>query len=241
MSRRVRSARRAEVRYTRITMDPGPRIVASWLWAVVNPQIEHCGYERDLLATTLTFRAHNQAFERLKPLRQALLPEGRQIFDDLRGEIPEYDKAVGRHDQTLNELHRRAAKLFDVLVSGPDLERSLAQRLREPANAGVLEQSVDTTEEIAEVTRYIAAYIVNDLNELPQDYSLSRLWNSSLRELKKMAPTDLARALHDEREEFKHVLDETETCLATLRKGWSRKYDIPVAYVPGIRFEASPD
>src|SRR5687767_3759810 len=54
----------------------GPRVVAGWIYAVLSPQIVHCEDEYELLASTLTFRPHRRQFERLKPLRRALLPEG---------------------------------------------------------------------------------------------------------------------------------------------------------------------
>src|ERR671934_54802 len=98
-------------------------VVASWMWGVFAPQIEHCNYELQVLERTLTFRANTRIFERLAPLRSALLPEGQHIFDDMRGELPEYDRLVTMHDGALAELLRRAQALYDALVASDEFRR----------------------------------------------------------------------------------------------------------------------
>ena len=204
-------------------MDLGPRVVASWIWEVLNPQIAQCEYESEILERTLTFRAYNEAFERLTPLGQALLPEGRVIFEDIRGDVPEYDALMAGHDQALGELLHCARTLYQALLTSADFRLTI-NRIN------------PTPEDADEALRYLASYVVNDLGELNRaDSTFAAVWNGLRATLVVEAKsTGLVAPLAESRGRFAKVVVDTRGALAALRKQWSRKYDIPAAYVAGI-------
>ncbi len=217
----------------------GPRIVASRIYAVLNPQIDHCEYEADLLGRSLTFRHFNRDFEHLKPLRWPLLPEGRVVYDDLRGEESDYDEAVDRHDHSLDELRSRAIDLYEALVEeGGDFSLTVERVVAEMRTEGCH----GLPEGHREWLGNLAAHVVNDLRgDLPPEYLTAAVWNRAHVALKSSAPPEFVRRLDEARRAFAGVAEITRQQLVAIRRKWSRQYDIPVAPVPGVSIEASAD
>lgn len=206
-------------------MDLGREVIASWIWEVVNPQIAQCDYASSLLERTLTFRPHEEGFERLQPLGDVLSPEGRVIFEDIEGDIPEYDDAIARHDEALERLRDRALALYRALIDS-DAFRAAVDR----ANPAPLDRDAE------EVTRYFASYVVNQIGDMTRvDSIFADAWNAARDELGAIAATTtLVAPLSEQRAEFSRVVLDTRARLAALRKQWSRKYDIPAAPVRRI-------
>ena len=208
------------------------RIVASWIWLVFNPQIEHCEAELVLLAQTLTFRARNKRFERLKPLSEALLPDGQTVFDDMRGDVPEYDAIVAKHDGALADLLEAAAKLFVTLNRHQPFREQIAAARSEfvkaagPGKADAL-HGVQQSE-------LVAWEIENVINGLDGDLPLgsridAELWNGEHDRLKGLAAGAELTNLSESRARFFRATTATRDDLKSLRKKLSRDLDIPVA------------
>jgi len=210
--------------------EPGRRVVASWLWYVVNPQIEHCAYEDELLSRTLTFRQHDGKFERLKPLRQALSPDGRQIFDDICEDLPDYKAIVKDHDDGLAALQQRAVELFNFCLANDTFQAAFnasATAIGE-ADRRILKQR-------------IAEHVVNGIHELGSEYDTADLWNHNRDRFIAAVEPQWRVFRYDVVEPFKHAVRATIGRLRSQRKEWSRKFDIPVAPTPGLTLEALAD
>jgi len=214
----------------------GRQVVASWIWMVLNPQLDHCEYELELLGRTLTFRHHDRAFERLQPLRNALIGAGRATYDDMLGEIEAYDSAVRSHDEALANLVAAARAVYDELARQQAFASVVATcSIRE----GPRESPV-STEQLVIWQRTLAAHVVNDPPNLDETYgAVAAMWNACSAELKDAVPPSLAKALRESRTQFADAVATTSRVLVSLRKEWSRTLDIPVA--PGAMIEAPAD
>jgi len=218
-------------------MDPAaaialvPKSVAeSWVWYVFNPQIEHCAQEHEILPRTLTFRYGTRKFERLLSMRDALLPAGRAVFDDMRGELQDYDELVDRHDGSLKSLHAVAGMLYQWLLDSAEFRSEIDELLAQwKGRSRLLPQSVDGDPMIV---AYEAERVVNDLGpNVEPNYIDHELWNSAHERLKSHAPAELI----SERDRMKRVLSEAvdgaRHGLIQLRRQISRTLDIPVVPV----------
>jgi len=215
-------------------------VIESWLWDVVNPQIDHCEDELKLLEKTLTFRQHDRNFERLRPLREALVRGGRDVFDDIRGEIREYDRVVDTHDEALGAVLQVARRVFDQLIVDPGFAKLVAEslgRLKKARTRGLPESK----EHIIKWRRQLAAHVVNGIDvQIDREVSdFAPVWNECSDALKAAVPGQEADALMRERNKFVAAAAETLFGLRALRKEWSRLLNIPVA--PDVGIEASSD
>jgi len=219
---------------------PPINVVRSWIWEVFTPQLDHLRYELEVLGKTLSFQPHSGTFERLLPLRDALQRDEQHVFNDLRGDLPEYDRLVDRHDTALDSLRTRADALFVALTKSDAFRACFHSALSELRAEGSehLPSPQDETTWLA----YIAADVVNDLPpDLPARYSDFELWNRAADRFKNAAPSSLRQQLSAERNRFGATAREAHQELFALRKGLSRKYDVPVAPILGRAVESALD
>jgi hypothetical protein len=214
--------------------------VRSWIWDVFTPQIEHLRWEREVLAKSLTFVSARRGFEGLAPLRNALMPDGQQIYDDLHGDLPDYDRLARRHDAALEALRQRAETLHSHLVESADFRDVLRRIIEELRSEGGEHLPASPGE--SDWIRYLAENVVNDLStDLPRDRFGWRVWNRGAPQLKAAARREESEGLLSERARFAKIADETHERLFALRKKLSREYDIPVVPVRGAHLEGALD
>jgi hypothetical protein len=197
---------------------------------VLSPQIEHLDNERALLERTLTFRSETSTFERLLPLQAALFPEARHVFEDLHGELPQYDQLVADHDQQLGRLLKHARELFSALLGHVPFTETFQRVLDEAALVSGV--SIPQPSDHDMWLRWIAADVVNDLAaDLPPQYSDWYLWNHGAVRFKAAAPAELLLNVGAARAEFAQTVSAVRSGVFGIRKRLSRQYDVPV--VPG--------
>ena len=215
------------------------KVIQSWIWDVFTPQIDHLRYEQHVLAQSLTFRSPRR-FERLLPLRDGLMSDGQHVFDDLQGDVPEYDRLVREHDSALEALRARAEALYSELERSVSFRSSVHEILEE---LRAKRERVPRVDEEPDWVRYLAADVVNDLrHDLPADHSEWPVWNRGADRLKREAPRELRTALVEERARFAATAKAALDRLFALRKSLSREYDIPVVPpVTGAHVEGALD
>src|SRR3990172_1868561 len=215
------------------------KVIQSWIWDVFTPQIDHLRYEQHVLAQSLTFRSPRR-FERLLPLRDGLMSDGQHVFDDLQGDVPEYDRLVVEHDRALEALRARAEALYSELEKSESFQRLVHEIIEELRVKGERAPPVDAE---PDWVRYLAADVVNDHRpDLPADHSEWLVWNRGADRLKRGAPGEPRAAVMEGGAQFaaggKAALDS----LFALRKSLSREYDIPVVPpVTGAHVEGALD
>lgn len=215
------------------------RIVESWIWLVFNPQVEHCDWELSVLQRGLTFRALTKGFEQLKPLREALMPDGKLVFDDMTGDVPQYDALVAAHDDALADLLKAARTLFLTLNANLPFRASVEDARDEwLAAAGTAPAPLRSVE----LSHLIAWQIENVINQIPGDLNASRvdasLWNAEHQSLTGLAAGDDFNTLKERRQRFEAAVRTVKDQLKVLRKEYSRSLDIPVAPTVGSREDA---
>ena len=235
----------------RVMDTPHRRIVESWLWMVFNPQIEHCEAELGVADFSLTFHARTKKFDRLKPLAEALFPDGRLVFDDLTGDLPDYDALVTLHDGALASLLGAARTLFAVLNREPAF-----RELVEATRSAVLNRPADPSAELipdfglkeslraallAEVVAWQIENVVNGIGDaLPPQPLNGALWSAAHRQLEQAAatihPAETA-GLQSARADFACAVTASRDGLKKLRKQLSRQYGVPVAPTIGAYVE----
>ena len=202
------------------------RVYESWIWHVFNPLIEHCDRELQMLPDSLTFRMRGNegVFLRLLPMRLALLYSGKSVFDDMKGDNPEFDALVASHDGALTELLAAAVaadRLLKQDVTFVTTVRDAARRLQEEGFP------VDGDE--TSLVDLMAVYAINGLAaDLSPQFLNPLLWNKNRDALLSVAAQHLAAVVHSKRA-FEGVVRHCRERLAGLRKSLSREYDIPVA------------
>lgn len=176
----------------------------------------------------MTFEPYSRTFERLLPLREALLRDEQHVFDDLVGDLAEYDDLVTKHDSGLVSLRERAVRLYLALVEAPAFREcfgAVMEQLRQEDSRDLPEASEEQT-----WLGYVAAEVVNDLPaDLTSRWSHWRVWNAGAARFKAVAPAEARSALSEERARFAGTAKAVLDGLFRLRKALSRKYDIPVA------------
>jgi hypothetical protein len=209
-------------------MGPGRHIIASWIWEVLNPEIEYLDFEAELLPRSLTFREHMRDFERLKPLREgALMPDGRLVFDDMKGEQPDHDQAVESHDAALRSLREAAVHFFDALLAHQPFREAFAQIVADLQRRGVTQTPGSSDHE--RWLRVAAANVVNQLaGDLDSHFEDHRLWNEGHSQLKSAAPPQPLEELSQSRANFSAAIRSSREKLAQLRRSLSRANDVPV-------------
>jgi hypothetical protein len=203
------------------------RVAESWIWYVFNPQIEHCTDELEILPRDLTFRSGSRKFERLLSMREALLPAGRAVFDDMKGELPEYDVLVDRHDGALKALHATADMLYVELVHSEAFRNEVDRLLAEWR--GRSRTLPDSLANDPVFVRYEAERVVNGLGpELDARYIDHEFWNAECERLKSFAPPELVSQRNSQQAEFAESVKAAREGIIGLRKRISRSRDIPV-------------
>lgn len=207
---------------------------------VLTPQIEHCECEQAILPRSLTFRSHSRKFERLLPLREALTPDGRHVMQDMMGELPRYDAAVGEHDRRLEALAKAANALYGELTDSAAFAGAFAAVVDQIRSSDA--SRVPTPDAVPQWMGYVAADVVNglepDLNSMTSEWAI---WNMGASRFKALAPSQASSALEREKSLFAGSVEEASKALFALRKELSRRYDLPVVPIPGVGVEGSLD
>lgn len=196
----------------------GPRRVASWIYAVINPLLDALETEIGYLARLNPTYRSPRRLEFIWPAAQ-YLTRGRRILGDLLEERSRLAKSMASHDATVPALLAVADEAHRAMCTQPELATLIAG-LTARENIQAVTQDY--------LVRLFAARAVNNLGKLSEEYEWWKLWNPHC---------DLARALLErlpQRESLNRALETTRKAASTLAnelnleaKRLSRAYDVP--------------
>jgi hypothetical protein len=208
--------------------------VAAWIYAVINPIID--GLEREqgfLQSGNLTWRYYSQRCEYILPIRGYL--EGNQgpNYSDFLAENPSCRESFRVYDESVEAVNNSASAIYGWLLSGDQLAQGLAVSLNEyEARRTSGPRLADMRYEQADLPKFAAEYLINNIQSLPSHYLLWRFWEIAsgsllpLRELNNFDP--LRRSVQVLRQQSQAVKKDLED----LRLEFSRVYDLPAAPIP---------
>ena len=156
----------------------GPNIVRAWFDTVLQPVLRGLETERSFVVRhDWTFRFHRQTLEYMAPIAEHVaardnLEQFLSFFPAIEGLVGEHDRAVKRLLETCVALHAAISKsrLFQEAFQAVEAET--------PAVLGVEFSSFfggyPTREDLG---GFLAEYLVNNIQDLPDYYTTARLWN----------------------------------------------------------------
>ncbi len=159
----------------------GPNIVRAWFDSVMNPLLRALNSERELLREHhWTWRFQPPGLEMIRPVRAYLEPGARENLQHFTILNPPAKGAIDEHDKKVAALLARCEKFHRALVAHPDLGNLYRKTTSTDSLAALgLSDVSDVFGEYPEKDHLdlLAQYIVNNTQELPPYYTVSRLWN----------------------------------------------------------------
>jgi hypothetical protein len=206
-----------------------PGLARAWFDTALNPLIRGLRTEAEFIEHgNLTWRMHNEQFVCLFPVREQISVEAWDNFEQFLSIYPSLSEVLDRHDSALQTLHERVSEFYAALVHHPQL----AEMLRRAMETESRLRDAVTGNRVAELPRYVAEYIVNDLGTLPDYNSIASFWNDksseflALRERPEIQP--LWEAVKQARSEFGRGVEALTKAITDVRKELSFKLDVPI-------------
>jgi hypothetical protein len=195
-----------------------PALVRAWFDTVLNPLIRGLGTEREFLEQgNLTWRSDGQRFAALAPVRDYIVPDAWPNLDQFLSIHGDLRDLLDRHDSALCALHERTANLHATLKADQKLVRMLDSGGGEGA---------------AGLAPYIAEYIVNNAEKLPDYYTTAPLWNKISPQFLALRADDGLRSLVDAvdmaRRDLLVAVNDLLDATAKLRRELSFELDVPI-------------
>jgi hypothetical protein len=215
------------------------RRVAAWIYVVLNPVIELVQRELDLLdRRNLTWRFTSGRCEFVRVIQEYVDSTQWPNYYDFLSEHAVFVDGFKQHDNLVEQINASAAQIYEWLVSHDDFSETVkklaAQYNDQPMSRTFPGASVSSE---AELVKYCAEYLINNLRELPSHYSLSGFWNSSNTPLLLFRNTPRFKPLERASENFLLHSGKLKRALESRRLSLSREFDVPAAPVPGIKFD----
>jgi hypothetical protein len=217
------------------------RRVAAWIYVVINPILDGLSREITFLARgNLTWRAATSRCEYIRTVQEYVDSRQWPNYKDFLAENRSFQQFFDLHDANLQELNSGAREVYKSLLSGNtfslQVETLLSRYDQERATLGPQYPSFNLVRK--ELVTAAAEYLINNIRELPEHYLYSFFWNSlgkTLLSLREQLPIfDIIEPLIFGMSDRSSALNAE---LEASRLAFSRKYDVPAAYVPGVSLE----
>lgn len=210
-----------------------PKIIRAWFDTVLNPIIK--GLETELYFldnNNLTWRGFISSFDALKPLFSFLSFHYKANFEQCSQFNPILPESIDKHDGALAKLNDSCGKLFDELKQSQILKDVYEQKLEKLSKDLILSEQTVSKLSNDNNLRFIAEYVINDLDDLDIAYTLSPIWNLFKDEFKAILENnefkDSMLSFNNSLNEFKAVVKETCTNLKEFRNNLSLQYGEPL-------------
>lgn len=164
---------------------PGRQMVASWVYAVINPLLDAIPIELSFLERgSVTWRFVRERLEFVRPLAEYIAPPARHVLDDLLHFQPLMAARFAEHDGLvvqIEQLASEAAKAILTLRFGKRV-KALAKLFTKkglPFPGGAYSED--------DLPKLVAQSIVNRVDEIPDHYSDAAFWRAHRREFLRYA------------------------------------------------------
>jgi len=215
---------------------PHSRRVEAWIYSVLNPVMDGVRREQFLLKSgNLSWRLYSRGFEYLAPVAQyvdsAQQPNLEDFLEDPENEG--FEARFRQHDHALAELETATNRLFDYLLHWEPFSKAVSNAYQEYVATPNGSDLAASTMDALTVTKFVAEYLINKVENLQQHYMLNGFWSEN---------RDRFRALFDgaelssQREPFiqgsgdlSKVSDALSIQLKEHRRRLCTTFDIPAA------------
>jgi hypothetical protein len=212
------------------------RRVEAWVHSVLNPSIDGLGRELFLLERgNLSWRAYSRSCEYIRPVKEYLdssqIPNLEDFLDD-----PEnlgFAEEFNQHDHNLGKLESSVNRFFDGLMNSTLFSEEVGSALREYATGPHSSQSYSATMTNEAVAKFVAEYLINNIEDLEQHYGLHEFWSQNRERFRQL---DALVEFYEQRESFHHavkeLLETSKNLLRRLKEHRRRlctRFDIPAA------------
>jgi hypothetical protein len=210
----------------------GPNIVRAWIDTVISPLLDGLGEEESRL------REARWGWEPRPPVlrsahrtRDYLDVRAWKNLEQMFDFVPDLAPIVVKHDEQAEALLARFVTLQQEIENSEELRDAYRQVKRAmQAKYGVDSELLSETNESTDRT-YLAAYILNDYDQLYSYYALAPVWNelgSQFLAIRKHSRFGAAiRQVEDGCASFLPIVQEQQGRLNTLWRSLSVQHDVP--------------
>lgn len=201
--------------------------VKAWIYAVINPWTEACEFENAFLTRRCaSFRWRKNRLEHIRDVKSHLLSGAALILEDL--ERFNHDARFLRveHDAFVPKILGASNALMDLLRVAPDVDASIRACTDMNPEAA---RAISTDPAVVKST--LLEDVVNNEQELSDQYSDSALWNKCREELLRFRTGAAADGLDASLAELERFNNKSIDALRKLRWALVDKYDVPPARI----------
>jgi hypothetical protein len=209
--------------------------VAAWIYTVINPIVEGLQRELELLDSgNLSWRFYSQRCEFIRPLSEYVDGNQEPNYTDFLAENTKYRQRFQSHDGTLTAVNNSASALFGALISNPQfvaIVESSSVAYEQARQGDPLAPDLSNMQ--GDNVKYAAEYLINNYRALPSHYSMAKFWSIASDAMHSFrASSGLFGQVQENARILKHESEELVPDLESLRRDFSRRFDLPAAPIP---------
>lgn len=209
------------------------KIVRVWFDTILNPLVNGLEYEFQILnSDNIYWKSLYSTFEGFKPLIQFFDRRYYGNFEQLSVYYPDLKLLIDDHDRHLEILNNCVKELYHKLRNSTELDELYKQTID-----STVKNNVKTSDNLSAFSdsknyRFIAEYIINDFQTLPDEYTLAPIWNESLNLFKGLLKNSdiclLYKSMIDSKNSFRATVESTINELKQLRFALSLEFGEPI-------------
>jgi hypothetical protein len=208
----------------------GSERVKAWVYAILTPLIEALRRETSLLKTgNLSWRAYKKRCEYIHPTQELINPSHEPILDDLLSEDSNLRGRLNEHDSALEKLETAASKFAQELTQASAFQGLITECLSKYASMRDLNPLLPDLGDASRIPGYVAEFLVNNTETLPQHYTMFSFWETFRPEFMQFKQRSSFHAISHCTESLTRISDKLRPDLETMRLNMAREYDIPAA------------
>lgn len=214
---------------------PGPRVIRAWFDTVINPLLEALNRElRYIEKHDWSWAHYPGGFEVIKPIQEHLGYEVRPNYEQFLNLNPTFNEKIEEHDRQITGLQWKCSALdtaiktseeFEKVFNG--LQRSFTEGAEGPRIQSGFEGAMNDDSKA-----YIVEYMINHRQNLPSNYVLSGMWNSSrdvlMQVLEEEPIKNQYQALIHAGRKLQGSVQELIQALEECRNDLSLRMDVPI-------------
>jgi hypothetical protein len=177
----------------------------------------------------LSWRAYRQRCEFIRPVHELINPAHQPILDDLLSEDPALRARLDEHDSALEELEAAASTFFQGLVQTRHFQELTAECLSNYAAMRASNPQLPELGDASRIPEYVAEFLVNNTETLPQHYTMSLFWESFRPEFMMFKERQSFETVQHYANSLAQISGKLRLDLETMRLNIVREYDIPAA------------
>lgn len=209
------------------------KIIRVWFDTILNPLVNGLEYEVDILNSgNIYWKSLYSSFEGFKPLIQFFDRRYSGNFEQLSVYYPDLKLLIDNHDNHLERLNNCVNELYIKLINSTELVELYKQTIDATKNNSIKISDNLSAYSDSKNYRFIAEYVINDIQTLPDEYTLAPIWNESLNQFKGLLKNNdlvsLYQSMINAKNSFKATVESIIEELKQLRFDLSIEFGEPI-------------